>query len=135
MSRLKFPNNKIVTLTKPLIGYKKLRYNDTTGYTQPAIATLLIPPGAKVHFSDSLESHKCRASEAYIVKIQKLLTGSFELEGNLPEARAARNRSNGSAFVYKARSIVKPEKKFDEDPGCCRSGIHFFRTVKVAKSW
>lgn len=97
--------------TGKIIGYKKIYRLDGT-FTKSSICTLEIP--AKAKRVGNFISGKCRAEYA------KVLKGSgFSGHDN--------------SFFYKQGKIVKPRKKFNNDPlDICTSGIHFFLTRKEA---
>jgi hypothetical protein len=107
---------KIIGLksTGKIIGYKKIYKLDEVS-TKSIICTLEIP--AKAKRVGNFYNGKCRAEYA------KVLKGSgFS--------------GHDESFFYKEGKIVRPEKKFNNDPlTICASGIHFFLTREQAKNY
>jgi hypothetical protein len=98
-----------IILKKPMIGYKKCRYN--------IIVTLRIPKGAIVF---SINGDKCRASQAKVIDIE----GADEaVSGYDPK------------FVYRKGKTIYPDDfdcRYNQE---CSSGIHFFRTREEAEKY
>ena len=100
-----------ITLTEPMIGYKKCMEN--------TIVELEIPKGAIVF---SINNGKCRTNIAKVVKI----------EGNKKTAYSMWDKT----FKYKVGQTVYPKNTF----GCqynqeCGGGIHFFKTREEAEAY
>ena len=98
-----------IILKKPMIGYKKCRYN--------IIVTLKIPKGSIVF---SINNDKCRTNKAKVIDIE----GADEaVSGYDPK------------FVYRRGKTIYPDDfdcRYNRE---CGSGIHFFRTKKEAEDY
>jgi hypothetical protein len=94
-----------------LVGYKKIQ---NICRDKNVICTLEIPAKAK---RIKTLAGKCRAEYAIVRK-----GNGYSFYQN--------------SFIYKEGSVVKPEKKFNDDSFVeCASGIHFFLTKKEAQDY
>lgn len=107
-----------------IIGYKKVRMLDNSGfYAGNAIVKLLIPGDAK---RSNAAGRKCRASKAVVLEIT-------DLYGNpLTDDRARFVGILKSGIEYEVGKTVYPDS-FDENRwNECSNGIHFFITRQEA---
>jgi hypothetical protein len=132
---LYYRGDRIITLSHPLIGYKKvmLSYKSNESPTKEIIATLEIPAGALVRIPprwNFMSYHKYRASEAKVVNLTYQKTGE-------PYTGDAAHSLVEFNFFYKIGEVVKPTHqpfsmdRFDD----CASGIHFFLSRKEAEGF
>ena len=99
-----------IILKKPMIGYKKCRYN--------IIVTLKIPKGSIVF---SINNDKCRTNKAKVI----------DIEGAAVEAVSGYDPK----FVYRRGKTIYPDDfdcRYNRE---CGSGIHFFRTKEEAEKY
>jgi len=120
-----------VVYKEPLIVYKKV--------SGSRILKCIIPIGAKIVFpygySKRLFKHilKCRTDKLIPIEF---VTRSGRKTIKQSPADSWRARSWNLYHSYKLNKVYEPHKALSTDTtDCCRSGIHFFTTLKEAARW
>jgi hypothetical protein len=133
----------LVTLDRDLTGYKKLVAYDSRGRVTEYLCTLRIPAGARVVLAEESAEFgeaKCRASQAKVVRIQRLEYGRHtkyksRLKKGAPDVRHVLHEGIGDLpgpFSYAVGAVMYPHEFNPSLYQVCAGGIHFFRTKKRA---
>lgn len=122
---LVFPG-RIIKLGRPLYGWKVCYtiVKDESilcGYKAiPVLVKLRINRGTRVRTGSAINKLRCA-----VAHVEEII--DFETEKPLNDCVA--HSFHSRKFKYRVGMTVKPDKKFDPDPGVsCASGIHFFET-------
>lgn len=123
--------NTIELVDNRLIGHRCIRvYKKIVSDGMYSIAVLNIPMymGTFIHLS----SRKCRASQAYVERIESVKkskkTGEYR---QLTRGKSIWDRE----FTYTVGEWIEPKKKFSTVADDCASGIHFFLTRREAENY
>jgi hypothetical protein len=125
----------IVTLKKPLIGYKIVFVDGPRGGIYRAVVTLKIPAGARVFsYEKPFKKHsKMRAERAEVLSIEMVFSYSktkLRPIGEKDDVYSSYDRT----FKYRVGQKVRPHV-FDTLDIQCSAGIHFFIDFESAKKY
>lgn len=126
---------KVLTLKHEVIGYKKLR---------GGVAQIIIPVGAKIvvtknygvsiRYGRNLHNKKLRCDIAMVSMIVPWDYYAKYISFNSFQENWGSQHNH--SFLYNVGKIVKPTNKFSPaTDNFCKSGIHFFLSLKDAENY